>query len=320
MRRVRYVTALLAFITWSLPAIAQEFPSRRLSLVVPFPAGSGIDLTARVVADKLAGQLGQPVIVENKAGANGAIAATAVARSAPDGYTLFMTTPSTHSAAPYLMKSLPFDPIKDFEPVSRMGNLPFILVSAGKLPIKDFRGFVEYGKVNPGKLSYASSNAVGLVGGSVVTRLAGLEMTHVPYKAAPQALQDMLRGEISLMLADYPSALPHVRSGGITALAVTTSERSALLPEIPSMKEVGLPEFDMNSWNAIFVPAGTPASIIERLNSELQAVVADPVVYSRLKEFGFDAFTSTPQELGSFVKDELRKWGSWAREAGLQPE
>ncbi len=320
MQRYFVHLAQACCLLWSLTASAQDFPSRRLSLVVPFPAGSGIDVTARLVADKLAQRLGQPVIVENKAGANGAIAATAVARSAPDGYTLLMTTPSTHSAAPYLMKSLSFDPVKDFEPVTRIGNLPFILVASGQLPVKDFSAFVAYAKLNPGKLTYASSNAIGVVGGAVVTRLAGLQMTHVPYKAAPQALQDMLRGEISLMFADYPSALPHVRSGAIRAIAVTTTERSALLPDIPSMKEVGLPEFDMHSWNGIFAPAGTPAPIIARLNGELRAIIADPAVYARLKEFGFDAFTSTPEELGSFVKEELVKWGRWTREAGLQPE
>lgn len=320
MQRSLLAIAQLCCLIWNFAASAQDFPSRRLSLVVPFPAGSGIDVTARLVAERLAVRLGQPVIVENKAGANGAIAATAVARATPDGYTLLMTTPSTHSAAPFLMKNLSFDPVKDFEPVTRMGNLPFILVAAGQLPVNNFSQFVAYAKDNPGKLSYASSNALGVVGGAIVTRLAGLQMIHVPYKAAPQALQDMLRGEISLMLADYPSALPHVRSGAIRALAVTTTERSALLPDIPSMKEVGLPEFDMHSWNGIFVPTGTPASVVSRLNSELRAIVADPVVYARLKEFGFDAFTSTPAELGSFVKEELEKWGRWTKEAGLLAE
>jgi tripartite-type tricarboxylate transporter receptor subunit TctC len=302
------------------PAAGQNYPSRPITLVLPFPAGSGIDVTARLVGDSLSSRLGQPVVVENKGGANGVLAATAVARSAPDGYTLFMTTNSSHSAAPALLKSIPYDPVRDFAPISRMGNLPFIMVIGRSVPANDFREFVAYAKANPGKLNYASSNATGVIGGATVSRLAGIQLTHVPYKSAPQAMQDLLRGEISMMFVDFATGLPHVRSGAIRALAVTTAARSALLTDVPSMKEVGLPEFDMNSWNAIFAPAGTPQPIIVRLNKELRDIVADPVIYERLKQVGFDAFTSTPEELREFVRVELDKWGRWIKEAGIQPE
>ena len=301
-------------------AAAQNYPSRPITLVLPFPAGSGIDVVARLIGDNLSARLGQPVVVENKGGANGVLAATSVARSAPDGYTIFMTTSSTHSAAPFLLKSIAYDPVSDFAPVARMDNLPFIMVIARSVPANDFREFVAYAKANPGKLNYASSNATGIVGGATVTRLAGIQLTHVPYKSAPQAIQDLLRGEISMMFVDFSTGLPHVRSGAIRALAVTTAVRSALLPDVPSMKEVGLPEFDMNSWNAIFAPAGTPQPIVVRLNKELRDIVADPVVYERLKSVGFDAFTSTPAELGEFVRVELGKWGRWIKDAGIQPE
>ena len=302
------------------PAAGQNYPSRPITLVLPFPAGSGIDVTARLVGDSLSSRLGQPVVVENKGGANGVLAATAVARSAPDGYTLFMTTNSSHSAAPALLKSIPYDPVRDFAPISRMGNLPFIMVIGRSVPANDFREFVAYAKANPGKLNYASSNATGVIGGATVSRLAGIQLTHVPYKSAPQAMQDLLRGEISMMFVDFATGLPHVRSGAIRALAVTTAARSALLADVPSMKEVGLPEFDMNSWNAIFAPAGTPRPIIVRLNKELRDIVADPAIYERLKQIGFDAFTSTPEELREFVRVELDKWGRWIKEAGIQPE
>jgi len=286
---------------------------------VPFAAGGGTDAIARVLAEKLSARLGQPVVVENKAGANGVLAATAVARAAPDGYTIFMTTNSSQTAAPFLLKTIPYDPVKDFAPVSRMGNLPFIMVIGRAVPANNFAEFVAYAKANPGKLNYASSNSTGIVGGAIVSRLAGIQLTHVPYKSAPQAVQDLLRGEISMMFVDFPSGLPHVKSGAVRALAVTTAARSALVPDVPSMKEVGI-DFDMASWNAIFAPAGTPKPIVSRLNKELREIVADPVVYARLRSFGFDAFTSTPEELGEFVKGELVKWGRWTKDAGIQPE
>jgi tripartite-type tricarboxylate transporter receptor subunit TctC len=200
-----------------------------------------------------------------------------------------------------------------------MGNLPFIMVIGRAVPAKDFREFVAYAKANPGKLNYASSNATGVVGGAMVQRLAGITLTHVPYKAAPQAMQDLLRGEISMMFVDFPSGLPHVQSGAVKALAVTTAEPSALVPGVPSMKQAGL-DFDMHSWNAIFAPAGTPQPVITRLNKELREIVADPAVYARLRSFGFDAFSSTPEELGAFIKGELVKWQRWTAESGIKPE
>ena len=321
MRRLSPIAILFAglFAAAATPAAAQNYPSRPITLVLPFPPGSGIDVTARLVADNLSGRLGQPVVVENKAGANGVLAATAVARSAPDGYTIFMTTNSSQTAAPFLLKSIPYDPVKDFAPISRMGNLPFIMVIGRAVPANDFREFVAYAKANPGKLNYASSNSTGIVGGAMVSRLAGIQLAHVPYKSAPQAVQDLLRGEISMMFVDFPSGLPHVKSDAVRALAVTTAARSALMPDVPSMKEVGI-DFDMASWNAIFAPAGTPTPVIARLNKELREIVADPVVYGRLRSFGFDAFTSTPEELGEFVQGELVKWGRWTKDAGIQPE
>ena len=320
MRLVSSLTILFAgLLAAAVPAAAQDYPNRPITLVLPFPAGSGIDVTARIVGDNLASRLGQPVVIENKPGANGVLAATAVARAAPDGYTIFMTTNSSLSAAPFLLKSIPYDPVKDFAPVTRMGNLPFIMVIGRAVPAQNFAEFVAYAKANPGKLNYASSNATGIVGGAMVSRLAGIEMNHVPYKAAPQAVQDLLRGEISMMFVDFPSGLPHVKSGAVRALAVTTAARSALVPDVPSMSEVGI-DFDMASWNAIFAPAGTPKPIVARLNKELREIVADPVNYGRLRSVGFDAFTSTPEQLGDFISGELVKWDRWTKEADLRPK
>jgi tripartite-type tricarboxylate transporter receptor subunit TctC len=301
-------------------AQGEGFPSHPISLVVPFSPGSGIDPTARIVADELAKVLKQPVIVDFKPGANGAIAASAVAHAAPDGYTLFMTTVSTHSANPNLLKSIPYDPIKDFAPISRIGNLPFMLVIDPKIPANSVQEFVAYVKALPGKLSYASSNSIGLVAGATLVRLAGLDLVHVPYKATPQAINDVMTGRVAMMFVDFAVGSPQAKAGNVRALAVTTKERSALLPNIPSMTEAGLPALDLVPWNAMFAPTKTPEPIIERLNRELRRIVDDPQIKARLAALGFDAFSSTPEELATFVREDLAKWTQWVKEAGIQPQ
>ena len=301
-------------------AQAQDFPGHPISLVVPFAAGSGIDPTARIVADELAKVLKQPVIIDFKPGANGAIAATAVAHAAPDGYTIFMTTVSTHSANPNLLKSIPYDPIKDFAPISRIGNLPFMLVIDPKIPAHTVPEFVAYAKANPGKLSYASSNTIGQVAGATLVRLAGLDLVPVPYKATPQAINDVMTGRVAMMFVDFAVGSPHAKAGNVRALAVTTKERSALLPDIPSMTEAGLPALDLVPWNAMFAPAKTPEPIIGQLNRELRRIVDDPQIKARLAALGFDAFSSTPEELAAFVRADLAKWTQWVKDAGIQPQ
>jgi tripartite-type tricarboxylate transporter receptor subunit TctC len=301
-------------------AQAQDFPSHPISLVVPFAAGSGIDPTARIVADELGKALKQPVIIDFKPGANGAIAATAVARAAPDGYTIFMTTVSTHSANPNLLKSIPYDPIKDFAPISRIGNLPFMLVIDPKIPAHTVPEFVAYAKANPGKLSYASSNTIGQVAGATLVRLAGLDLVPVPYKATPQAINDVMTGRVAMMFVDFAVGSPQAKAGNVRALAVTTKERSALLPDIPSMTEAGLPALDLVPWNAMFAPAKTPEPIIGQLNRELRRIVDDPQIKARLAALGFDAFSSTPEELAAFVRADLAKWTQWVKDAGIQPQ
>ena len=302
------------------PALAQSWPSRPIALVLPFPAGSGLELTARVVAEKLGAALGQPIVVDPRPGANGVIAATYVARAAADGHTIFMTTNSTHSAAPGLMKNLAYDPIKDFTPLARIGNLPFLLVVNPKLPVTSFRELVAHAKANPGKLNYASTNSTGIVGMKTIASLTGIDMVHVPYKATPQALSDLLSGEIQTMLVDIASGSAQMKAGTLRALAVTTRERSALLPELPGTREVGLPDFGVNSWNGIFAPAGLPAPVTERLHMELRKIAEDPAVRARLAQIGFDAFSSSREEFAQFVRDELVQWTKWIRDAGIEPE
>jgi tripartite-type tricarboxylate transporter receptor subunit TctC len=219
-----------------------------------------------------------------------------------------------------LLKSIPYDPLKDFAGISRIGNLPFMLVIDPAIPARSVPEFIAYVKANPGKLSYASTNAIGVVAGATLKRLADLDLVHVPYRASPQAIQDVMTGRIAMMFVDFAIGSPQTKAGKVRALAVTTKERSALLPDIPSMTEAGLPSFDLTPWNAIFAPANTPKPIIDRLNRDLRAIIADPQIRHRLAAIGFDAFSSTPDELDDFVREDFAKWATWVKDAGIAPE
>lgn len=299
---------------------ADPYPSRVVTMIVPFAAGSGTDAVARVFAQELSGALKQNVVVENKAGASGAIAATYVARAAPDGYTLFVTTNTSHSANPSLLKSINYDPVRDFTPIVRGGNLPFMLVVDPKLPVKSVAELVAYAKANPGKLTYAYGNSTGIVAGETFKRRAGIDVLKVPYKSTPPAITDVVGGRVSFMFVDLTSGMAMVRSGGMRALAVTTAERSAILPDLPSMTEAGVPDFDITSWNGIFGPANLPPDVGEKLSDELRKIIGRPEVKARLAEMGFDAFASTPAELDTFVKQQLVTWTKMIKEAGIEPE
>ncbi len=301
-------------------ASAQNYPSRLISVVVPFAAGSGTDSVARIVAHELSGALNARVIVENKAGASGAIAADFVARSAPDGYTLFMTTNTTHSANPSLLKSISYDPVKDFAAISRVGSLPFMLVINPRLPITSVKELVAYIKANPDKLTYAYGNSTGLVAGETLKRRAGVDALKVPYKSTPSAINDVIAGHVAFMFVDLTSGISSARAGSLRALAVSTAERSSILPDVPSMKESGIEDFDLNSWNGLFAPANTSKEIVTLLNREMQKIIAKPGIKEKLANLGFDAFSSTPEELDAFVKTELFKWTELIKGAGIEAE
>jgi tripartite-type tricarboxylate transporter receptor subunit TctC len=304
----------------SAASAADQYPSRPIRLIVPFAAGSGTDAVARLTGQHLGAALGQPVIIDNKPGANGAIAADAVAKAAPDGYTLFMTTNTTHSANPSLMKKLSYDPVKDFTPIARMGNLPFMLVVNPKLPVKSIREFIAYAKAHPG-MTYGSGNSTGIVSGATLAKMAGLDLVHVPYKSTPPAMTDLIGGQIQLMFVDFAAGIGNVKAGKLRAIGVTTTQRSALLPDVPPLASVPeLSGFDITSWNGVFAPAGTPAPIVERLNRELVAIVSNKDNAAQFHAYGFDPFGSTPGELGKFVSAELQKWSKLVKDAGIQPE
>jgi putative tricarboxylic transport membrane protein len=304
----------------SLPGHAENYPSKPITIIVPFGPGSATDTITRVIAQHLGAALNQSIIVETRPGANGAIAAAYVARAPADGYTLFMSTNSPHSAAPTLNKAIAYDPIKDFAPITRVGSYTLMLVLNPAVPAKSVAELIAYAKANPGKLSFASGNSSGVVAGETLKSWADIDMVHVPYRSVPPALNDVLGGRVSMMFSDLTTGLPHVKANALRALAVTRIERSTLFPELPTLHEAGVTSFDMDSWAAMFAPADTPRETITLLNAELRKIIDNPETKARLGMVGFEAFSSTPEELGEFVKVQLAKWTKMIKDAGIEPE
>ncbi len=309
----------------ALPALsrianAQAYPSRPITIMVPFGPGSATDTVARIISQPLGIALKQNIVVEAKAGANGTIAATQVARAAPDGYTLMLSTNTPHSAAPSLNKNISYDPVKDFAPLSRIGSYTQMLVLHPDVPATTIAELIAYAKANPGKLSFASGNASGILAGETFKRWAAIDILHVPYRSSIPALNDVLGGRVSMMFTDLTTGLPHVKAGTLRALATTRLQRSALVPELPSLHEAGVRDFDMDSWAGMFAPANSPTEIVMRLNTELRKIIDNPEVKARLGGLGFEAFSSTPEELGEFVKVQLVKWSRMIKDAGIEPE
>jgi tripartite-type tricarboxylate transporter receptor subunit TctC len=303
------------------PALrAETYPSKPITLVNVFGPGSSSDTICRVIAEPLGVALKETVIVEDRPGANGALAALYVAHAAPDGHTLLMATNSPLSAVPFLMKNVSYDPVTDFTPVTRVGSFTLMLVINPSVPARTVKELIEYAKDHPGKLSFASANTSGIVAGETLKHWAEIDMLHVPYKSTPPAIQDVLAGRVSMMFADLTSGLPHVRSGALRALAVTRIKRSSLFPELPTLDETGVTGFDMDSWAGIVAPARTPPAIAAQLNTELRKIIDNPDTRSALGRVGFEAFSSSPQEFGEFVKSQLGKWGKMVKDAAIQPE
>ncbi|MSP45712.1 MAG: tripartite tricarboxylate transporter substrate binding protein [Xanthobacteraceae bacterium] len=299
---------------------AQAYPNKPITIVTAFGPGSASDTITRVIAQPLGVALKQNVIVEARPGANGAISAMYIARAQPDGYTLLMTTNSPHSAAPFLMKNIAYDPVKDFSPVSRLGSFTLMLVVHPSIPAKTVKELIDYARANPGKLTFASGNSAGVVGGETLKHFAKLDMLHVPYKSSPQALTDVIAGRVSMMVADFTTGMPHVQSGALRALAMTRIKRSALYPELPTMDEAGVTGFDLDAWAGFVAPAKTPPDVIALLNKEMRAIIDNPETKTILARAGFEGFSSSPQELEDHIKVQLGKWEKMVKDAGIQPE
>ena len=298
------------------------FPERQITLVIPFAAGGSTDVVGRVLAQRMSDILGQQVIVQNVAGAGGNLGADNVARSEPDGYTILMGTVATHALNPLILKSIPYDPIKDFAPISLMVNVPNVLVVNPELPAKSVEDLLALLKADPDKYSYASSgNGTPLhLSGELFNKLAGVTMQHIPYKGSGPALNDLLGNQVSIMFDNLPSSSGHIRSGTLRALAVTTAERSAAFPDIPTVAEAGIAGYETYSWNALFAPAGTPADVIKVLNDAAVETMKDPAIGERMKEFSATVVGSSPEELATHVQSEIEKWTPIVKDANIEIE
>ena len=320
MRILRSMTAAAAVVLLCAAAHTQSYPSKPITMVVPSGAGSATDIIARLISSNLATALNVSIVVENKVGANGAIAAAYVARSAPNGYTLLMATNSPMSAAPSLNKTINYDPVKDFAPLSRVGSYIVSLAVNPEVPAKTLQELIAYAKANPGKLSFASGNGTGVVAGETFKSWAGLDMVHVPYRSTPQAINDLLAGRVSMMFTDITIFLPYVQAGTLRALATTRLQRSTIAPDLPTLNEAGVTDFDMDAWAGFFAPAGTPREVVTKLNTELRKIIDSPEIKARIALLGFEAVSSSPDELGRFVEVQLVKWTKMIKDAGIQPE
>jgi tripartite-type tricarboxylate transporter receptor subunit TctC len=301
-------------------ARAQAFPNKPIKIVVPFPAGSATDAIARVIGASVSSAIGQPVLVENKAGADGAIAGTEVVRAAPDGYTLLMATNSPMAAAPAMKKNPPYDPVTDFTPISDIGRYTFFIVVHPSVPAKTVAELVALAKSKPGELNYATGNTTGIVSMALFNALGGVKMTHVPYKGEPQALTDLVSGRVQVMVVSSGTSLPHIREGRLRAIAVTLDKRSPALPDVPTIVEAGMPQFRLTSWAAVFGPAKMPRDVVERLNREFVAAIGRPDVQQAMEKQAFMLQGSTPEQLGALVKEQFESYKSTMKIAGIEPE
>ena len=315
---MRVLSFLIALFTASI-VNAQTYPAKAVKLVVPFPAGSATDQIARVVGQQLQESLGQPFVVENKPGAQGAIAATEVARAAPDGYTLMVGTNTPLAANPSLFKKLNYDPAKDFAPVARLGTISFMIMVRPDFPAKNLKEFLSHAKANPGKLSAGYGSAGSQVSQAMLRSMGRIDFIDVPYKGLPQAITDVMGGQISFTFADLANALAQVKGGKLRGIAVTAQKRSPLAPDVPAIAEE-LPGYELIAWFALVAPAGTPAPVVSRLHDVTVKALAKPDVAARFGTLGTDVAPMNPAELGKFIQSETAKWAKMAKEAGIQPE
>jgi tripartite-type tricarboxylate transporter receptor subunit TctC len=316
MRRLLTILLCVA----AAQAFAQGYPAKPLKMIIPYPPGGGNDTLGRLFAAKLGDRLGQPVVVENRPGAGTLIGTELAAKSPPDGYTILLSSIATHALSPNLYSKVPYDPVKDFAPITLLGIAPTVLVVPADLPAKDLAELVAAAKAKPGGLAYASggNGTPPHINGEVFKSVAGVDLLHVPYKGGGPALVDLMTGRVQVMLDTAASAMPHVRSGKLRALAITGARRSPEYPDIPTFAEAGLPGYDTNAWYSMHAPAGTPPEVVRRLNAELVASLKDPDVQARFKQLTTEPVGNTPEEFAAFVKAELDKYARVIKSAGIR--
>jgi len=318
------LAVLAATIATALPGIAQAqtFPTRAMRMIVPFTPGGPNDIIGRMLAQKMSEQMGQSVIIDNRGGAGGIIGTDAVAKAAPDGYTMLFSGTASLSINPSLYAKLPYDAINDFSPITLVGTAPSILVVNPDLPVKSVKELIDYARANPGKLNYASAG-IGTpphLAGELMSAALGVKMVHVPYNGGAPAMNDVMSGQVQMYFSGISQALPLIKAGKMRALAVTSAKRTAIAPDMPTIAESGIPGFEIGNWYAIVAPAKTPAPIISRLNAEILKALAGADVKKRFLELAADPIGSTPEELAAYQKAEIAKWARAIKTAGIKPE
>lgn len=312
------VLAVLALTAFTASAQA-EWPSRPIKIIVPLPGGTAGDLVARVIGQQISPSVGQPVVVENRPGADGAIGAMEVVKAEPDGHTLLMASPGPIASVPAMRKNPPYDPLVDFTPITDVGRYTLFLYVHPDLPARTFAELVSYAKANPGKLAYATGNTSGIVSFAQMNSLAGLEMLHVPYKGEPAGLTDLAQNRVQLMWATPTTGLGYVKEGKLRALVTALRQRSNLLPDVPSINEAGLPSFSITSFAAIYGPGKMPRDLTHRINRELVAALKRPEVIAVMEKQAIVLSPSTPEELAAFTKQQVDDYRRMLRAAGVQP-
>jgi tripartite-type tricarboxylate transporter receptor subunit TctC len=305
----------------SMAAAAQApYPHGPLKFIIPFSAGSSTDTFARAAAKHISVQFGQPIVVENVPGAQGQIAATKVAKAPPDGYTVFVTSTTTHAANASMYKKLSYDPVADFEPVAKLATLSLAMIVHPSVPARNVQEFITYAKANPGKVTFGSGASSSRIAGELLKIRTGIDMLHVPYKSNPEAVLGLISGQVSVVISDLTVTMPQARSGKARALALGGSKRSPLAPELPTMNEAGVANYELDAWLAAFVPAKTPPAVIEKLNLAFKTALEDPEIIAVLNRAGIVPSYSTPQELRTFAASETAKWAEIVKTSGMQPE
>jgi tripartite-type tricarboxylate transporter receptor subunit TctC len=299
---------------------AAQYPNRPIRIIVPFPAGSATDTVGRILGQSVSAAIGQAVVIENKVGADGAIAGAEVAKAPPDGYTLLLATNSPIAVVPALRKSPPYDPITDFTPITDVGRYTFFLFVNAEVPVKTFGELIDYAKANPGKLAYATGNTTGIVSFAQMNALADIQMLQIPYKGEPAAITDLIGGRVQLMWATPTTGLAHVKDGKLRALVTSLKQRSPILPDVPTIAEAGLPKFSILSWAALYGPAKMPRDLTDRINKEFAAAMNRPDVIAQMNKQAFALTPSTPEELAVFTKEQIEDYRRVLRAAGVQAE
>jgi tripartite-type tricarboxylate transporter receptor subunit TctC len=299
--------------------MAQAYPSKPLKFVVPFSAGSATDAVGRIVAQAMGEALGQPVSVENKAGANGILGAEAVKASAGDGYTFLVTTSTTQAANVSLYKKLSYDPVKDFTPIGKIGETGFILMVQNDFPAKDMKEFIAYGKANPGKLAYGHGSSGSLVSAALLGQMAGLDFLSVPYKSIPPALTDLLGGQLQFAFADVGNAVSQMNGGRLKGLGVTTAKRAGKAPQVPPIGDT-VRDYAMGAWFGLMAPAGLPADVKVKVGTAFAAVMAKPEVREKIQNAGIDVDYQDSAQLAKTIDSEIKKWSGWVKAANITPE